>query len=62
MAFVLRSIISFRIQRSSDEGHEGHTFIITVYIDERRSIQNIRKNMNNHITSFICTYYIIMDE
>jgi hypothetical protein len=45
-----------------DEGHEGHTFIIAIYIDERRSMQNMRNNMNNHITSFIRPYYIIMNE
>jgi hypothetical protein len=36
-------------QLSSDEGHEGYTFMITVYLDERRSIQNMGYNMNNRM-------------
>jgi hypothetical protein len=28
----------FPLDRSSDEGHEGYTFIIAVYVNKRRSI------------------------
>jgi hypothetical protein len=35
MSFVLRNIISLRIKRSSDEGYEGCTFIIMIYVNER---------------------------
>jgi hypothetical protein len=44
-----------------DEGHEGRTFIITVYVN-KRSIGNIRNNMNYHITLLIHLYYIIMEK
>jgi hypothetical protein len=42
-----------------DEGHEGRTFIIAVYVNKRRSIGNIRNNMNSHITLLIHLYYIL---
>jgi hypothetical protein len=44
-----------------DEGHEGHTFIIAVYVNKRWSICNIRNNMNHHITLLTHLHYIIME-
>jgi hypothetical protein len=33
--------------------HEGRTFIITTYINEKRSIRNMRNNMDNHMASLL---------
>jgi hypothetical protein len=45
-----------------DEGQEGHTFIITIYVNKRGSIYNIRNNMNYHITLLTRLHYIIMEK
>jgi hypothetical protein len=45
-----------------DEGYEGYTFIIAVYVNKRRSICNIINNMNHHITLSTHLYYIIMEK
>jgi hypothetical protein len=42
--------------------YEGRTFIIAVYINERRSIWNMRNDMDNHMTPLIYLFYIIMNE
>jgi hypothetical protein len=36
-------------------------YIITVYVNKRRSIRNIEDNINNHITLLIHSHYIIME-
>jgi hypothetical protein len=37
------------------------TFIIAIYGNKRRNIQNIENNINNHITLLINSHYIIME-
>jgi hypothetical protein len=53
MPFVLRSIISIRIQRSSDEGHEEHTFDFTEGKSSSVTHERIQASMNSMGVLFI---------
>jgi hypothetical protein len=44
------------------EGHEGSTFIIILYVNERRSVQDIRDKINNHMTLSVYLSYIVTNE
>jgi hypothetical protein len=43
------------------EGHEGHTFIITAYDNEKRITQNVKDNMNIYVSLSAHFYFIIME-
>jgi hypothetical protein len=45
-----------------DKGHEGHTFIIVAYDNEKKTIWDVRDNMNNYTTLSAHFYFIIMEK
>jgi ribosomal protein L32E len=44
------------------KGHEGHTFMIAVCVNKRKSMRNIRDNINNHVTSSIHSHSLIIEK